>query len=165
MSNQRAITASKPIKKAKSRLKKSAPTSLTEPIIKSKSISDLHPQPIRDFSVISGLAVTSHNFPIVSTLTTSFQQAYSNYLATAHNYLQVLIIGLFFYLLTFLLMTNISPAQVANFPLTDTYFIFQLLLAGGNFFFFTFLTQKKFLGGLFTLAIAIFLFCRFQGML
>ncbi len=90
---------------------------------------------------------------------------FEKYLATARDYLQVLILALFFYFLTFLLMTNVHPSQVANFPLTDTYLIFQLLLAGGNFFFFTFLTQKKSLGAIFSLIIAIFLFCRFQDML
>lgn len=59
------------------------------------------------------------------------------------NYIQVLILGGFFYLLSWLLINYIAPEKIAHLFWPDAYLPLQLLLWGGNFFTFTFLTQNK----------------------
>lgn len=61
-------------------------------------------------------------------------------------YLHILSLGGFFYLLLFLLIKYIPPAKIAHWLYPDSYLPLQILLLGGNFFFFTFLTQNRHLG-------------------
>ncbi|MDR0463175.1 MAG: hypothetical protein LBG64_03075 [Pseudomonadales bacterium] len=76
------------------------------------------------------------------------------------KYLQVLTISVFFYLIVFLILTRVAPQNIANIPFADTYFLFQLPLLMGNFFFFTFLFQSRRLGLWFALTVFLILFFR-----
>ncbi|MBQ6450173.1 hypothetical protein IJJ08_04740 [bacterium] len=56
--------------------------------------------------------------------------------------LPLLIFGLFFYALVWMITGRVAPASLANWLWTDSYLLFQLLLAAGNFFVFTYLCQS-----------------------
>ena len=78
------------------------------------------------------------------------------------QYLQLLVLAGFFYLLVGLLMRNVPPSRIAHWLLPNTYLAWQLLLLGGNFFFFTFLWQSRLLGVLSAGLILSWFFFRFQ---
>ena len=56
--------------------------------------------------------------------------------------LPLLIFGLFFYALVWMLTGRVAPVTLANWLWTDSYLLLQLLLAAGNFFVFTYLCQS-----------------------
>ena len=86
----------------------------------------------------------------------------SKFLAGYYTYLQILVIAIFFYALTFLIFRFVYPSSLANFFLPDLYLPLQLTLFAGNFFFFTFLTQNRRWGLWFSLIICLWLFFKLQ---
>ena len=86
----------------------------------------------------------------------------SNFIHGYYQYLQVLILAIFFYALVFLIWQLVPPAQIANWILPDLYLPLQALLFASNFFFFTFLTQNRRLGFYFALIIFSWLFLKLQ---
>jgi hypothetical protein len=74
------------------------------------------------------------------------------------QYLQLLIIAAFLYLLTWLLVNYIAPETVADWFWPDSYLPFQILLGLGNFFGFTFITQSRRFGLWAAIVIATILF-------
>lgn len=85
-----------------------------------------------------------------------------HFFAGYYQYLQIFIIAIFFYVLAFLLLRFVYPEQIANWLLPDFYLPLQLTLLGGNFFFFTFVTQNRRLGLWLALSIFLWLFFRLQ---
>ena len=72
--------------------------------------------------------------------------------------LPLLIFGLFFYALVWMLTGRVAPATLANWLWTDSYLLLQLLLAAGNFFVFTYLCQSVAWGRWATLVVASVMF-------
>lgn len=68
------------------------------------------------------------------------------WLSNSFRYIPTLLTSLFFYGALATMMHFVHPTQIQNWLFPKSYLIFHLLLALGNFFFFTFLFQRKFLG-------------------
>ncbi len=85
-----------------------------------------------------------------------------DFFAGYYQYLQILTLALFFYVLAIVIFRYAYPEQIANWFLPDLYLPLQLPLWAGNFFFFTFLTQNRRLGLWLSLIIFLWLFFRLQ---
>jgi hypothetical protein len=78
------------------------------------------------------------------------------------NYLPTLVISLPFYVGVYYLVTHFYPSQLRHWLIPNTYLPLQLLLFGGNFFFFSFIFLKARRGFLFSLWFAWSLFLKLQ---
>lgn len=76
------------------------------------------------------------------------------------HYIFSLLIALFFYLLIYLLLTNIYPSQIQNFIFNNSYLPLFLLISIANFFFFTFLLLNKKHGFIIAFIIDLILYFR-----
>ncbi len=85
-----------------------------------------------------------------------------NFLIGYYQYLHILIVAGFFYALAGAIFYWVRPEQIANWPLPDMYLPMQMVLFGGNFFFFTFLSQNRRIGLWLALVILIGLFFQLQ---
>jgi len=87
--------------------------------------------------------------------------AWGNYWRTS----PLLIMGIFFYSLLWMLMQHVSPAALANWLFADSYLLVQLLLAGGNYCVLAYLTQSHAWGSWLTLVATSWLFFRLEHFL
>ena len=78
------------------------------------------------------------------------------------NYLQVLILALFLYLLVWLLMHHVEPTVLADWGWPDSFLVWQILLAAANFFAGTFIFQNRRLGAWLAGTIATIMFFKFS---
>jgi hypothetical protein len=69
-----------------------------------------------------------------------------NFLKGYFNYLQILVLAVFLYLLLWLLMHHVEPTALADWLWPDSYLAWQILLAAANFFAGTFIFQNRRLG-------------------
>jgi hypothetical protein len=78
------------------------------------------------------------------------------------NYLQVLILALFLYLLVWLLMHHVEPAALADWLWPDSFLVWQILFAAANFFTGTFIFQNRRLGAWLAGTLASIMFFKFS---
>ncbi|HEX9817364.1 MAG TPA: hypothetical protein VGA89_00490 [Patescibacteria group bacterium] len=79
------------------------------------------------------------------------------------QFLPLLLLASLFYGGVYLLVTQVSPNQVRNIVLSNSFLPFHAFLLPANFFFFTFLTLSKRWGLLVALAIQWLLFLKLQN--
>lgn len=70
------------------------------------------------------------------------------------------IMGVFFYFILWMLTGSVAPDSLANWLWPDSYLLVQLLLAGGNFFVFTYFFQSVAWGKWATITVAMIVFFR-----
>lgn len=85
------------------------------------------------------------------------------WLSNSFRYIPTLLTSLFFYGALATMMHFVHPTQIQNWLFPKSYLSFHFLLALGNFFFFTFLFQRKFLGWVTTICIGWLLFLSLQN--
>ena len=92
---------------------------------------------------------------------TAKKSFWGNYYRTS----PLLILGIFFYSLLYMLVRRTDPAVFANWLFPDSYLLVQLLLAGANWSVVTYLSQKPAWGTWVAISSASLLFFRFAHFL
>jgi len=92
---------------------------------------------------------------------TAKKSFWGNYYRTS----PLLILGIFFYSLLYMLVRHTEPRVFANWLFPDSYLLVQLLLAGANWSVMTYLFQKPAWGTWVAISSASFLFFRFAHFL
>ncbi|NCN45498.1 MAG: hypothetical protein COU63_02765 [Candidatus Pacebacteria bacterium CG10_big_fil_rev_8_21_14_0_10_36_11] len=84
------------------------------------------------------------------------------WLKESFNLIPTLFIAIGFYLGLWFLMQNVQPTLIQNWIFPNSYLPFHLILGIGNFFFFSFLTHRKFWGFFWSVLIGWLIFIKLQ---